>query len=107
MDVTVAIYRATDGWPRVDPLDLVQELRRNAVTLPSVIARGFGTGDREMLLDCLQTALDTARQLDAQLSLGIRIGYCSQESTSQLRNELTEIIVEIEALQHRYSTGIL
>jgi four helix bundle protein len=100
----VAIYRATDGWPRVDPLDLVQEIRRNAVTLPSVIARGFGTGDKEMLLDCLQTALDTARQLDAQLNLAVRVGYCSMETVRPLRSELMEIISEVETLGRRYAS---
>ena len=106
MDVTVAVYRATDGWPRVDPLDLVPEMRRNAVILPSIIARGFGMGEREALLECLRTALETARQLDAQLGLGVRVGYCSSETVSELRSELGETAEEIQLLQLRYATGL-
>jgi four helix bundle protein len=102
MDFTVAIYRLTDGWPRVDPLDLVQEMRRNAVILPSVIARGFGMGEREALLDCLQTVLDTARQLDAQLGTAVRVGYSDTDAATALRGDLSETVQEIEALKRRY-----
>lgn len=106
MDLSVAIYQATDGWPWVDPLDLVQEMRRNAVILPSIVARGFGSGDRSMMLDCLQTALDTARQLDAQLALAVRIGYSPADSAEPLRVGLAEVAGELESLQRRYATSV-
>lgn len=102
MDLSVAIYRVTDGWPRVDPLDLVEELRRNAVMLPSIISRGFGLGERHALLDSLQKALDIAQQIDAQLRIGVRLGYCAENAAMTLRQEIAETMHEIEALQHRY-----
>jgi four helix bundle protein len=102
MDVSVAVYRLTDGRPRVDPLDLTMEIRRNAVNLPSVIARGFGIGEREALLDCLRIALDTARRIEAQLGIAVRVGYCAIDSANAIRHELSETVEEIESLHHRY-----
>lgn len=100
MDLSMAIYRATEGWPLVDPLDLRLDIRRNAVIVPSKIARGFGIGEPVALRECLQLSLDTARQIEAQVGLGVRVGYCSQEVASILRNEIEQTIREIETL-HR------
>lgn len=102
MDFAVAIYRLTDGWPRVDPLDLTMDIRRNAVDLPGIIARGFGMGEREALLECLHIVLDTAGQIDAQLALSARVGYCDTETISAFRCDLSETVREIEALERRY-----
>lgn len=104
MDLSVAIYRVSDRWPRVDPLDLVEEIRRNAVMIPAIIARGFATGERNALLHCLQNALDTAKQIDAQLELGLRVGYCSEHAAKTLQQEIAGTMHEIGALQHRYRT---
>lgn len=104
MEFSVAIYRLTDGWPRVDPIDLTMDIRRNAVNIPSIIARGFGMGEREALLDCLQTVLDTARQLDAQLGIAARVGYCDGETIVSMRRDLAETVQQIEELARRYQT---
>lgn len=103
-DLSVAIYRVSDSWPRVDPLDLVEEIRRNAVTIPAIIARGFASGERDNLLHCLQNALDTAKQIDAQLALGMRVGYCSEHAAKTLQQAIAGTMHEIEALQYRYRT---
>lgn len=102
MDFAVAIYRLTDGWPRVDPLELTADLRRNATNLPAIVARGFGTGDREILLQCLEIVRDTGRQVDAQLGLAARVGYCTPATVAEFRRAAMEIVHEVEVLEERY-----
>ena len=104
MDLSVAIYRFTERWPRVDPLDVVEEIRQHAVMLPAIIARGFAMGERDALLDGLQNALSTAKHIDAQLRLGVRVGFCSEQTAMPLHQEIAGTMHEIEALQHRFRT---
>lgn len=105
-DLSVAVYLATDGWPRIDPLDLMMEMRASALLAPTVIAFGFGTGERDMLLNCLGSALDALRQLDAQLGIAVRVGYCSPELASTLGVEIAATGQEIENLRRAYSQAL-
>jgi four helix bundle protein len=99
MDLSMTIYQATEAWPLVDPLDLRLDVRRNAVIVPSKIARGFGMGEPDALRECLQLFADTARQIAAQIGLAVRIGYSSKEVAAVLWTEIEETICEIETLQ--------
>jgi four helix bundle protein len=74
MELTVAVYRLTQGFPREELFGLVSQLRRPAVSIPSNIAEGQGrlnTREFRQFLgvargsNCeLQTQLDIARSLN-------------------------------------------
>jgi hypothetical protein len=78
------------------------DIRRNAVDLSGIIARGIGTGDRELLLDCLKIVQDTARELTAQFGLASCVGYCSPEVATAFRENIAQISHDVEDLEHRY-----
>jgi len=73
MQLTVAIYRLTQEFPREEVYGLTSQIRRSAVSLPSNIAEGHGrlnTGEYRQFLgiargsNCeLQTQLEIARVL--------------------------------------------
>jgi four helix bundle protein len=73
MQLTVAIYRLTQEFPREEVYGLTSQIRRSAVSLPSNIAEGHGrlnTGEYRQFLgiargsNCeLQTQLEIARAL--------------------------------------------
>jgi len=96
MDLATGTYRLTDGWPLVDPLDLVLEIRRCAVGIPSAIARGYGNGEIEAFASNMEAARDLTRQLDAQIALAIRAGYCSEKGGSVFRNQIEIVRGHIE-----------
>jgi four helix bundle protein len=74
MELTLEVYRCTQGFPREEVYGLTSQMRRSAVSIPSNIAEGQGRGsDREFsrFLDIargslceLQTQLEIARSLD-------------------------------------------
>jgi four helix bundle protein len=74
MDLTVAVYKLTRGFPREELFGLSSQLRRSAVSIRSNIAEGQGrlnTGEFRQFLgvargsNCeLQTQLEIARALD-------------------------------------------
>ena len=80
MQLTVAIYRLTQNFPREEIYGLTSQIRRSAVSVPSNIAEGqgrLGTGEYRQFLGIargsnseLQTQLEIARALgfgDAKL----------------------------------------
>ena len=74
MQLTVAIYRTTRGFPREELYGLTSQIRRSAVSVPSNIAEGHGrlnSGEYRQFLGIargsnfeLQTQLEIARALD-------------------------------------------
>jgi four helix bundle protein len=74
MQLTVAIYRLTQKFPREEIYGLSSQIRRSAVSVPSNIAEGHGrlnTGEYRQFLgvargsNCeLQTQLEIARALE-------------------------------------------
>src|SRR5580698_8025829 len=74
MQLTVAIYRLTQEFPREELNGLTNQIRRAAVSLPNNIAEGHGrlnTGEFRQLLGIarasnfeLQTQLQIARELE-------------------------------------------
>jgi len=73
MQLTVAVYRLTQDFPREEIYGLTSQIRRAAVALPSNIAEGHGrlnTGEFRQFLGIarasnfeLQTQLEIARSL--------------------------------------------
>jgi four helix bundle protein len=73
MELTVVVYKLTQGFPREEMFGLSAQLRRSAVSIPSNIAEGQGrlnTREFRQFLgvargsNCeLQTQLEIARQL--------------------------------------------
>ncbi|HME56746.1 MAG TPA: four helix bundle protein [Terracidiphilus sp.] len=73
MQLTVSIYRLTQGFPREEMYGLTSQIRRSAVSIPSNIAEGHGrlnTAEYRQFLGIargsnfeLQTQLDIARAL--------------------------------------------
>jgi four helix bundle protein len=75
MQLTVAIYRMTQNFPREEQYGLTSQIRRSAVSVPSNIAEGHGrlnTGEYRQFLGIargsnfeVQTQLEIARSRDS------------------------------------------
>ena len=74
MELTVAVYRLTQDFPREEQYGLTSQIRRSAVSIPSNIAEGqgrLGSGEFRQFLgiargsNCeVQTQLEIARSLN-------------------------------------------
>jgi four helix bundle protein len=63
------VYAATRELPGDEPLGLVRELRRAALSIPSSIADGAARRRRGEFVHCLQAARSALAQLQTQLVL--------------------------------------
>ena len=89
--LTLAIYRATAGFPREELYGLTSQLRRACSSIPTNIAEGCGRqGDTE-LARFLQIAMGSASEVEYQLILARDLEYLPMDGYTKLNNELVEI----------------
>ena len=98
-----AIYAATSRWPQDERFDLVSQVRRAAVSVPSNIAEGCtrrSTGDFVRFLSISRGSL---AEVETQLIIATRLGYLDQttqasllEAADELSRMLAGLIAKLE-----------
>ena len=93
------VYAATRHLPSDEPLGLVRELRRAALSVPSSIAEGAAAGRRADFVHCLEAARGALSQL--QTRLVIAAGQDVISATACPSADVTEVGRELDALIRR------
>ena len=89
------VYAATRHLPSDQPLGLVQELHRLALSIPGSIAEGATQGRREFV-HCLEAARGALSQLQTRLVIAV-----GQDLIGSPPADVTEVAAELEALIRR------
>ena len=99
------VYAATRHLPSDEPLGLVQELRRAALSVPSSIAEGAALGRRREFVHCLEAARGALSQL--QTRLVIAVGQELIERATCPATDMTEVSRELDRLIRELRTSAL
>lgn len=91
MDLAVAVYRATEQFPKHETYRLCDQLRRCGVSEPSNIAEGHGRRSTREFLKHLSYSSGSLCEMESQIILAFRLGYFSEEIQSQLLDSTAEI----------------
>ncbi len=75
MELTVAVYRLTKGFPREEMFGLTAQLRRAAVSIPSNIAEGQGRLNTREFRHFLSIARGSNCELQTQLEITRALGF--------------------------------
>ena len=76
IQLTVAIYRITQSFPREELYGLAGQIRRSAVSVPSNIAEGQGRLTTGEFKQFLGIARGSNCELQTQLEITRALGYC-------------------------------
>ena len=99
------VYAATRQLPSDEPLELVGELRRAALSVPSSIAEGATRGRRSEFVHCLQAARGALSQLQTRLVIAEGQGLiASSDAIGTVASPLadvTEVARELDGLLRR------
>jgi len=90
MAFVLELYRATEHFPAEERFNLLEQLRRAAVSIPANIAEGQGRS-RKVFARHLDIALGSTAEVDTLLELALQLGYLPQEIYLQLHTKLMEI----------------
>jgi four helix bundle protein len=94
MELTVAVYRLTQHFPREETFGLTSQLRRSAVSVPSNIAEGHGRMNPREFKHFLLIARASNCELQTQLEISGALGFAD----NQLLNTTQEVSHEVEKM---------
>lgn len=91
VDLVNEIYRVTFEFPSEEKFNLVNQIRRSAVSIPSNIAEGAARNHKKEYIQFLYVALGSIAELETQIIISENLGFISSEKTFKIKNELIEI----------------
>jgi four helix bundle protein len=86
-----SIYQITKSFPSDERNNLVNQVQRSAVSIPSNIAEGAGRNSNNLFKQFLSIALGSSYELETQIIISKNLGYVSESVLNGLLQELTAI----------------
>jgi|SRR5688572_5142199 len=91
MTLVEAIYEVSRSFPREELFGLTAQLRKAAVSIPSNIGEGARRKRRKVTLNHYDIALGSQGELDVQLELAKRLGFCSASDYARLQERVERV----------------
>ena len=98
VQMTVAVYKYTEQFPKSEIFGLSSQLRRAAVSVASNIAEGYGRATKGEYLHFLGMARGSNCELQTQLLIAGELGFGDRnfrKSAEELSNEVGKMITAI------------
>jgi four helix bundle protein len=91
MDVAVEVYKISLLLPDDEKFNLIHQIKKYAVSIPSNIAEGSGRNSNKEFIQFLGIANGSTFELITQLILAKRLNLVSEEIIQPIINQLVEI----------------
>ncbi len=89
--LTVAVYKATAGFPKEELYGLTSQIRRSCASIPANIAEGCGRGGKAELGRFLRVAMGSASELEYHLILAHDLSLLPQSEYKLLESQTVEV----------------
>ena len=89
--LTLAIYKATEKFPKHELYALTNQIQRAAVSVPTNIAEGCGKDSDAELKRYFVIAMGSSSELEYLLLLARDLKYLPEDSHQILNSDLTEV----------------
>ena len=91
IDLSVRCYKLTEYFPKTEIYGMTNQIRRCSVSIPSNIAEGYGRKGRGEYLHFLHIALGSARELDTQLTISLKVELAQPKYIESVLKDTDEI----------------
>lgn len=91
VDFVVAVYKATESFPKEEKFGLTSQIRRAAISIPANIAEGAGRKSSKEFAHFLSNAQGSASEVETELLIARRLGFIAEGNYSELYASLDEI----------------
>jgi four helix bundle protein len=89
--LVLRVYHLTEEFPANEKYNIVSQLRRASLSIPTNIAEGCGRSTESELARFMDIASDSASEIDYLLYLAMDLKYIDAVTYSVISNELTVI----------------
>jgi four helix bundle protein len=89
--LTLAVYKATVGFPREELYGLRAQIRRSASSIPANIAEGCGRAGDAELARFMLISMGSASELEYHLLLARDLGYLTSPEHQDLTKQVEEL----------------
>jgi four helix bundle protein len=93
-ELALAVYRATQDFPRSETYGLTSQMRRAAAAIPTNIAEGTGRGSDADFARFLHIAMGSASELEYLLLLARDLAYIDDK----VRAPLDHLTIEVKRM---------
>jgi len=90
-ELTLAVYRATNSFPRAELFGLTSQIRRATVSIEANLAEGSGRRTDPELHRFVQISMGSASELHCHLLIARDLGMLSQASAAALGVQLSDV----------------
>lgn len=90
-ELTIEVYKATRGFPRVEQFGVTAQMRRASGSVAANIAEGCGRGTQRDFAQFLQVAIGSANELEYHLLLASDLSYLQKETHRKLEGQVEEV----------------
>lgn len=91
IDIVTEIYRLTEGFPERERFNLISQINRAAVSIPSNIAEGAGRNSDKEFLYFLSIAHASTYEIETQLIVAHNLNYISGEALAEILEKVSEL----------------
>ena len=99
----IDVYRFADQLPASENYNLISQIQRAAVSIPSNIAEGAGRGSDGDFLKFLRNAIGSANEVDTLCLLAEDLNLVSADSSLQLQAKIRHLAVKL----HNFEAKLL
>ncbi|NLV45648.1 MAG: four helix bundle protein [Candidatus Hydrogenedentes bacterium] len=103
MDMVVAVYEVTAGFPTEEKYGLTSQIQRAAVSVPANIAEGYARVHRGDYVHHLSIARGSLAELETHLTIAVRLNFIQRERaveiwsmTQEINKMLTSMILTLQ-----------
>jgi four helix bundle protein len=91
MTLVEEIYAVSQSFPREELFGLTTQLRKAAVSIPSNIGEGSRRKRRKVSLNHDDIALGSQGEVEVQLEIAKRLGYCGTSDYARLQERVERV----------------
>lgn len=92
MELVIAVYCLTEGFPKTELFGLSSQMRRAAISIPSNIAEGRSRGTRKDFRHFLMNAFASGAELETQIEIAKRLPFGKNLDYSKVDALLGEVM---------------
>jgi four helix bundle protein len=98
IDLAIAVYRHTSGFPKEEIYCLTSQIKRAAVSVPANISEGSGRMQPKEFLYFLRISFGSLTELETLLIIAAELKYLNKQNYEDLQNRIKLITVQLSRL---------